>query len=815
MTACSRSPARNFSLRLLSSLVGLILFIQPASFAPKSFASEEKAVASKTGAELYAAMCARCHGNAGQGTEDYSTPLTGDKSQRELAVLIAKTMPEDTDEKCSPEDSAKIAEYMYGEFYSILAQERNRPATIEFSRLTVRQYEQSVGDLVASFRWQSNNFPDRGLKAKYYNLRSFNDKKLVHERVDPGVNFQFGEHKPEGYPTEPDMEKRRPDDIHDDKEFSIRWDGSVFAPETGDYEFILESENGVRLYLNGAPKPVIEAWVHSGDEKEFRFSTRLIGGRYYPIGVHFFRYKEPTSSVVLKWKRPFHTEEVIPERYLSPNPSPGLYVVKTPFPPDDRSIGYERGNSVSKGWQDAVVMSALESSGDIVDFVYGMMGIKQDTAAEEKKKKLDEFCARFVEGAFRRKLTPEEVQTYVVQPRADVPEETGLKRVIMLTLMSPQFLYRETGIGPFNSYSTASWLSYTMWDSIPDKKLLEAAAGDKLQTEQQIRAEVNRMASDLRTKAKLTEFFRQWLKLDHFPEISKNQSTLPGFDGQLVSDLRTSLDITLEEFLASPESDFRKLLVDETLYLNGTLAQFYGGELPPDAPFQKTVLKDQNRAGVLTHPLLLSGFAYDAESSPIHRGVFVARSLLGRRLKPPPEAVSPLAPDLHAGLTTRERVILQTSPNACMTCHVMINDLGFPLEEFDAGGRYRKEDRNQSIDVTGGYFDREGTQVKFAGARGMAEFLANSPEVHEAFVEQLFHYLVKQPVRAFGPDRLQELTRSFAQNQFNVHKLAKEIVVTSALGVQKSKIASTNAASGSEKNMAATVPESPRTASGK
>src|SRR5688572_30235614 len=103
--------------------------------------------------------------------------------------------------------------------------------------------------------------------------------------------------------------------------------------------------------------------------------------------------------------------------------------------------------------------------------------------------------------------------------------------------------------------------------------------------------------------------------------------------------------------------------------------------------------------GVITHPYLLSAFAYTSTSSPIHRGVFVSRSLLGRTLRPPPEAVAPLAPDLHADLTTRERVLLQTKAQACQTCHGMINPIGFSLENFDAIGRYRVQEKEKPVDA--------------------------------------------------------------------------------------------------------------------
>jgi hypothetical protein len=228
-------------------------------------------------------------------------------------------------------------------------------------------------------------------------------------------------------------------------------------------------------------------------------------------------------------------------------------------------------------------------------------------------------------------------------------------------------------------------------------------------------------------------------------------------------------------------SDFRQLLLADHLYLNGRLARLYGADLPADAPFQKVSLEPRERAGVLTHPYLTAAFAYTADSSPIHRGVFVARSILGRSLRPPPEAFTPLPAELHPELTTRERTLLQTKPQACASCHAMINPLGFTLENFDALGRFRAKEKDKPIDATGSYLTRAGEVVKFSGARDLARFLADSEEVHEAFVEQLFHYLIKQPVRAFGVRTPSDLRQSFADNQYNVRKLMVEIVAAAAL----------------------------------
>jgi len=348
-------------------------------------------------------------------------------------------------------------------------------------------------------------------------------------------------------------------------------------------------------------------------------------------------------------------------------------------------------------------------------------------------------------------------------------------------MKSPRFLYREIKSGRPDHYDVASRISFGLWDSLPDQPLLDAAASGELATREQVVRQAERMVTDLRARAKLRDFLLQWLRVDHLPEIVKDRKQFSQFDEAIASDLRTSLDLFLQDVMGSAGADFRALLTTDSLYLNGRLAQFYGAKLSATAQFQKVRLDPGTRAGVLSHPYLMANFAYTATSSPIHRGVFVTRSLLGRVLRPPPEAVVPLAADLHPDLTTRQRVTLQTKPESCQSCHGMINSLGFTLEHFDAVGRYRNQEKGRPIDATGSYENRKGEIVKVDGVRELAAFLARSEETHSAFVQQLFHYMVKQPIRTCGLQTLPDLRRSFVAHDFNIRKLMTEIIAASAL----------------------------------
>lgn len=522
---------------------------------------------------------------------------------------------------------------------------------------------------------------------------------------------------------------------------------------------------------------------------ELRESIRLLGGRVYPLRLEFFKSKqakEKRASVALLWRPPHLVDEPIPARLLSPQWFPESFVATTRFPPDDRSIGYERGTSISRAWDQATTDAAFEAAGYVAANLSELAGVKDN--AGDRAEKLKQFAGKFVERAFRRPLSDDERQLYIERQFAEAGDpDLAVKRVVLLALKSPRFLYREISRGSVDDYTIASRLSFTLWDSLPDPPLLQAAAKGELHSREQVQRQAERMATDSRLRFKLREFLLQWLKVDQPPDLSKSTERFPEFNAAMAADLRTSLDLFLDDVVWGRDSDFRQLILSGDVYLNGRLADYYAPELPADATnpgnaeFRKVALNPDVRAGVLSHPYLMAGFAYTATSSPIHRGVFLSRSVLGRFLKPPPEAVAPLPPDLHADLTTRERVLLQTKPEACQSCHNLINPLGFTLEQFDADGRYRTSEHGKPVDPTGDYVTRSGETVKFTGVRDLATFLAASDESQEAFAEQLFHYLVKQPIRAYGEGTLDRLEANFARNQFHIRKLVVDIAVSTAL----------------------------------
>lgn len=722
----------------------------------------------RTGAEIYRTDCARCHGPKGEGVADkHDEPLYGDRSVESLARLIARTMPEDSDKKCPPDEAAKVAEYIYDGFYSPAARARNQPPRIQLSRLTVPQYLNAVADLVGSFRPATTLDEGRGLLGEYYNARNFRRQRKAFDRVDRKVTFDFGE-------VTPDPETLTTN------EFAIRWTGSVIADETGDYEFGVRTGNGVRLWINNDSKMLIDGWVSSGgQEREERATVRLLGGRAYPLQLDFFKFKDKTASIVLEWKPPHKAWQSIPDRNLVPVRAPETVVVTTAFPADDASVGYERGTSVSKAWEQATTSAAIEMADKVVERLEALSGVKAN--ADHRDEHLKRFCEQFAERAFRRPVTAEQKRLFIDKQFTGTDDVEGaVKRSILLVLKSPRFLYPDIG-GEFpDDYDVASRLSFGLWDSIPDQALRDAAGEGRLRTRDQIAAQAQRLLKDPRARSKVRDFFHHWLEMDEAEDISKDTNAFPGFNETLLADLRTSLDMSIEHVMWSEKSDYRQLLLADYLFLNGPLAEFYGADLPEDSDFQPVKFQPKHRSGIVTHPYLLSVFAYHKSSSPIHRGVFLTRNIVGRALKPPPMAIQFMDGRFDPSLTMREKVTELTRPAACQGCHTVINPLGFSLEHYDGVGQFRTTDNSKPVDATGEYTTTEGKTFRISGARDVAKYAAKSKESHLGFIQQLFHYIVKQPPGAYGPNTLENLRRSFAANDFNIQKLIVEIATISA-----------------------------------
>jgi hypothetical protein len=732
-----------------------------------------------SGSDIYRRQCASCHGKEGQGVaKEYKEPLVGDWPVDKLARYIHKAMPEDKPKSLTPEQSDAVARYIYDAFYSREARLRKNPPRVELVRLTNRQYLNTVADLLKSFTGGDTKVgSERGLRASYRGGtgRRGEGGRSASDRVDRMIEFDF-------------LDTNSVVTVGLTNSLSATWSGSLIVEETGEHEFFLKTPNGARLWVNDEDKPLIDAGVASGPVDEHKASLRLIGGRAYPLRLEWNKaQRDKLASISLQWRPPHGTRVTIPARHLTPQRVSPTFVVATPFPADDSSVGYERGVLISKAWDEATTQAALEVAAFVERRLDRLSGSKKSDA--DRAAKVRAFCEQFVEAAFRRPLSAEQKRVYI-EPHfkgrnAPKPEDAA-KRVVLLALKSPQFLYLGLDRAKADDFEVAARLSFGLWDSLPDRELTQAAAQGALRTREQVAAQAKRMLADPRARAKVQAFLHHWLQVNHVDDLSKDEQLYPGFTPEIIADLRTSLNLFLEDVFWTGASDYRRLLLEDDLFVNGRLAAFYGITNSAPEHFVRVSLDPKQRAGVVTHPYLLAAFSYQKTTSPIHRGVFLTRNIVGRALKPPPEAIAFKDEEFPANLTMREKVAALTRSEACQNCHAVINPLGFSLEHYDAVGRFRTRENGRPVDATAEYETDDGRKLVFKGARDIAEHAVASEQAQAAFVEQLFHQVVKQPALAYGFDTLTRLRQSFAASGFNMQQLLVDIAVTAALhGTEK------------------------------
>ena len=731
------------------------------------------------GQKVYSAQCASCHGSEGQGNPDhFEDALIGDLSIEELAEYISETMPEEDPDQCVGEDAKAVAEYVYREFYSADAQLRRQPARIELSRRTNRQYYEAVADLISSYDNGMWIAEERGLEAHYFGEGRWAESRRLAKQIDPGINF------PEGVPyfradgKYEGLKKIKKDNKMGDG-FSIYWRGSLIAPETGTYEFIVHCKNGFKLWINDPETPLIDQWVRTYGELTHRASVKLLGGRPYDFKLDLFSFSDPDVKIHVEWVPPSGKRSVIPEEAFLQYAQPESIVINTVFPPDDSSAGYARGTTISEQWDRATTEAAVEAANWIANRLWRLARTKEN--AGDRLKKVKRFCHEFVQRAFVSQLSEEEKKFFVDQHFDNELSITDqVKRVVILTLKSPRFLYPAVPTRD-KHFRRAERMAMVMFDSVPGKGLLKKAAKKELYNDGVFMGEIYRMVNDYRSRQKLKNFFHSWLKTHHAADATKDETAFPEFNQELLQDLQHSLDMYLDQVAWSDESDFRELFLADYLYANRAIAKFYGLQLPEEElgenEFVKVSVDKGQRSGVLTHPLMMTGLAYHKDSSPVHRGVFVARSLLGRRLRRPPDDVEPLTEAFNPKMTTRERVEHQTKDAACMNCHSVINPLGFSLENFDAVGRFRTEEKSKPINVLTRYQQPGGNVVEFTGARDLATFLAEDEAAQKNFIRQLFRYYAKQSVHAYGNNQLDELHSRFKNNGFKIRDLIADITM--------------------------------------
>jgi hypothetical protein len=715
-----------------------------------------------------------CHGDRGQGVADeYGKPLIGEWPIEKLVRYVDKTMPDYKPELVKGKDAEAVVRFVFETFYRKPELFR-KESKVQLARLTNRQFRQSLSDLFAQFEGQPRlTDPEPGLKAKYYNAEGMNKKKKMQlERIDRLIRFDFGGEAP--------AKGMNP------KKFSIYWEGSLMPRETGWYEFFVRSPNGFALRVNKPDGlPTIDEKVTAGKMRETRAKTFLLGGRPYPLRLEYYKFDDPNASIELSWKPPIGEKEILPTEFLFTTMVTHSFVSKQNLPPDDYSHGYERGIQVDDTWDEAVtfaILEAAEYAGERMD----RLARTNDKDVNRREKTID-FAKSFVRFAFREKLSKEELEFFIESRfRDSTPLQSSVEKVVLMALKSPRFLYPEwqaLAKEEKDPFVVAGRLALYLWDSIPDKRMHQLIDKNQLHKKWHLEGQANRMLEDPRSKSKFNDFMLHWLELDARELPTKSPKVHSEFTSALAMDLRRSLLRWIEKAVWEDKSDWQEFLRMPKMECNKPIAKYYGVAYPEDQNVSGFVSLDASklgRNGLHTHPYLLASHSYSEQSSPIHRGVFASRKILGRTLRPPKEAVSFRNADFDPKWTMRQKVTNLTKPANCMSCHDLINATGFTLEGFDSTGRIRKSIAGKPIDLEVEYPDEEGNDRKLKGPADLLELALKSSKPSKSFVEDLCKHLAKQPHSSYDGLKINELTEMLNEKKVSLSSIYMRIALQAA-----------------------------------
>src|SRR5205823_6006730 len=363
------------------------------------------------------------------------------------------------------------------------------------------------------------------------------------------------------------------------------------------------------------------------------------------------------------------------------------------FPPEDYVDGFRnqlRYQSMPpllvEAYSTAAEKAALNAfrAGDVNNLV----PCKPASATDAKCR--DQFVRTFGLRAFRRPLRDAEFQRYgaafSAQARASGKFLEGARAVVEAMLQSPKFLFH-TEAGPDGrsvDYGTVSRLSYFLWDTMPDKALLDAAAKGELRTPDGRERAARRMLDNPLAGQALDEFFSQWLRFDRVLNAFKERRRYPEFSPEMAAAMVEETRRLLQH-LVSNNGNFMELLTADYGFLSSDLATLYKLPAPPGEFEMAHFPADARRAGFLGHGSFLAATAGPVETSPTARGIFVREQLLCQHVPLPPPGVNTTLPDPTAEkpLTRRQRLAEHTDNATCASCHKLMDPIGFGLENYD------------------------------------------------------------------------------------------------------------------------------------
>lgn len=398
----------------------------------------------------------------------------------------------------------------------------------------------------------------------------------------------------------------------------------------------------------------------------------------------------------------------------------------------------------------------------------------------------DLVAAKLLASAFRRPLAPDETGVY--RSLLDLGNDANADRVngsafdtavallIRAVLLDPEFLYRvEAGsatktprVFDLNDHEIASRMSYLLWGTGADAALRDAASAGKLRDPMQRRTAAERLWKDARAKEQLHRFHAMWLGYRAIPQSP-----------QLAAAFARETNALLDRVIFDEPQSYLRLFSFEETYLDATLADHYG--LPHPSAATGWVRYGSGRAGLLSHGSVLSAFGKFSDTSPTQRGIFVRTRLMCQELLPPPPSVmadKPPAGDRDA-VCKSDRYTEHRTSASCAGCHSLTDSIGFGLENYDLGGRYRTHDEGLTECQISGEGEIAGVG-KFKGPAELGALLVDQGLLDACVVRQYLQFALGRKPSAGEESAVALFTQKFEGGNYSLKDLMLGFVESDA-----------------------------------
>ena len=386
----------------------------------------------------------------------------------------------------------------------------------------------------------------------------------------------------------------------------------------------------------------------------------------------------------------------------------------------------------------------------------------------------------FAEAAFRRPLQDDElkpVESLVIRKiKEGLDSLQALQLGFQAILCSPAFLYLSEGEGPINDYTLASRLSYFLWSSMPDKRLLAQAKAGGLRHPEALRQQIDRMLRDSKSDRFVSNFIRRWLEVDNIGEMPVSEEFRTyhrdNIERAMIAETETFFRHVLDNNLSPGE-----FLSADYSFLNRELARHYGLEGLEGHELRRVSLGGIQRRGLTGHALVQVASANGVDTSPVVRGIYVLENLLGRSPPPPPPDVPLIESDVSEAKTIREMLAKHREEATCAECHRKIDPLGFALENFDAAGLWRTGYGNKSrgIDASGMLPSGE----SFSGVSEFQELLSRrSDDFTRCLIEKMMTYALGRTLGLGDRASIDKIQRDLMAGQNGLQDLIAGVVLS-------------------------------------